>query len=163
MHREHSSGALGVRLFPAAGLLVALLASVVVVRAWRGERSLAEGLAAQHRGQLDAASEAYRVASGYGNADAAAERARLEMLRLDWTGAAGSLREAKALAPTRGMPHFLQAQLDMNIPGPWDDARAELVIGSCRIAAALEPHRDWIKKECEIISNRLAERRRQSK
>jgi len=163
MHRERSSGAAGVRLFPAAGLLVAVLASVVVVRAWRGERSLAEGLAAQRRGHLDAATVAFRVASGYGNAEAAAERARLQLLRQDWAGARGSLREAKALAPTRGLPHVLQAQLDMNIPGPWDDARQELVLGSCRIAAALEPHRDWIKRECESITHRVAERRRPSK
>ena len=150
------------RLFPAVGLLIAVLASVVAVRAWQGERSLAEGLAAQRRGYLGAAIVAYRAASGRGNADAAAERARLEMLRRDWAGALGSLREAKALAPTRGLPHVLQAQLDMNIPGPWDDAREELVLGSCRIAADLEPTRDWIKRECEIITHSLAERRRLS-
>lgn len=163
MLRERISGAAGVRLFPAAGLLVAVLASVVAVRVWRGERALAEGLAAQHRGYLDAATEAYRAASGCGNAAAAAERARLEMLRLDWAGALGSLREAKALAPTRGLPHVLQAQLDMNIPGPWDDAREERVLASCRIAADLEPNRDWIKRECEIIAQNLAGRRQPRK
>ena len=151
------------RLLPAAGLLAAVLASVVVVRAWRGERSLAEGRAAQHRGYLDAATEAFRAASGCGNADAAAERARLQTLRQDWAGARGSLREAKALAPTRGLPHVLQAQLDRDIPGPWDDAREERVLGSCRIAVALEPRRDWIKRECESITHSLAERRRPSK
>ena len=147
------------RLFPAVGLLTAVLASVVAVRAWRGERSLAEGRAAQHRGHLDAAIVAYRAASGRGNADAAAERARLEMLRRDWAGALGSLREAKALSPTRGLPHVLQAQFDLNSPGPWDEAREEFVLGSCRIATNLEPHRDWITRECEIIARSLAERR----
>lgn len=151
------------RLFPAAGLLVAVFATVVAVRAWRGERLLAEGRAAQHRGYLDAATEAYREASGCGNAAAAAERARLEMLRRDWAGALGSLREAKALAPTRGLPHLLQAQLDMNLPGPWDEAREELVRGSCRLAAALEPNRDWIKRECEIIAHSLEGRGRLNK
>jgi hypothetical protein len=151
------------RFFPAAGLLVALLASVVVVRAWRGERFLAEGLAAQRRGYLDAATVAFRLASGYGNADAAAERARLQMLRQDWAGARGSLLEAKALAPTRGLPHVLQARLDMNTPGPWDDAREELVLGSCKRAVALEPHRKMIKRECESITHSLAEWRRPSK
>jgi hypothetical protein len=151
------------RLFPAAGLLVAVFASVVAVRTWRGERSLAEGLAAQRRGYFDAATVAYRAASRRGNAAAAAERARLEMLRRDWDGARGSLREAMALAPTRGMPHVLQAQLDMSVPGPWDDAREELVLDSCRVASALEPHRDWINHECETIAHSLAERRRRIK
>jgi hypothetical protein len=163
MLRGRSSGAAGPRLFAAAGLLAAVFASVVVVRAWRGERALAEGLAAQHRGYLDAATVAYRVASGYGNADAATERARLEMLRRDWAGARVSLREARALAPTRALPHVLQAQLEMSIPGPWNDAREELVRGACRIAAALEPHRDWIQRECDVITHSLGERRRQNK
>lgn len=145
------------RLFPAAGLLVAVLASVVAVRAWRGEQLLAQGLAAQRRGQFDVAAAAYRAASGRGNATAAAERARLEMLRRDWAGALGSLREAKALAPTRGLPHLLQAQLEMNLPGPWDDARAERVRDSCRVADALEPNREWIRRECESITNGLEE------
>jgi hypothetical protein len=151
------------RLFPAAGLLVAAFATVVAARAWRGEQLLAEGRAAQHRGYFAAATAAYRAASDSGNADAAAARARLELLRRDWAGALGSLREARALAPTRGLPHLLQAQLDMNLPGPWDDARAERVLGSCRVAAALEPNRDWIKRECEIIAQRLEERGRSSK
>ena len=150
-------------LFPAAGLMIAVFASIVAVRAWRGERMLAQGLAAQHRGYFDAAAAAYQAASGCGNADAAAERARLQLLRQDWAGALGSLREAKALAPARGTPHVLQAQLDLNIPGPWDDAREERVLGSCRIAVALEPRRDWIKRECESITHSLAERRRPSK
>ncbi|MHB8836113.1 MAG: hypothetical protein ACYC9Y_10430 [Candidatus Methylomirabilia bacterium] len=157
MPRGRSSGAAGVRLFPAAGLLVAVLASIVAVRAWRGERLLAEGRAAQHRGYLDAATAAYRAASGCGNAAAAAERARLEMLRRDWAGALESLREAKALAPTRALPHVLQAQLDMNLPSPWDDARVERVRESCRIAAALEPNRDSIRRECEAIERSLEE------
>ncbi len=151
------------RLFPAAGLLVALFASLVAVRAWRGERSLAEGLAAQRRGRLDAASVAYQAAIGCGSATAAAELARLQMLRLDWNGARGSLREARALAPTRGLPHVLQARLDLIIPGPWDDAREERVLDSCRIATALEPNRIFVKRECEIVTERLSELRRQSK
>ena len=151
------------RLFTAVGLLIAVLAPVVAVRAWQGERSLAEGLAAQRRGHLDAATVAYRTASGRGNADAAAERARLEMLRRDWAGALGSLREAKALGPARGLPHVLQAQFDVSVPGPWDDDREARVLDSCRIAADLEPHRDWIKRECEIITHSLAERRLPSK
>jgi len=151
------------RFFPAAGLLVALLASVVAVRAWRGEHFLAVGLAAQRRGYLDAATVAFRVASGYGNADAAAERARLQTLRQDWAGARGSLREAMALAPMRGLPHVLQARLDMSTPGPWDDARAELVLDSCKIAVALEPHREMIKRECGSITRSLAERARLTK
>lgn len=149
------------RYFPAAGLLVAVLASVVVVRAWRGERFLAAGQAAQRRGYLDAATVAFRAASGCGNADAAEERARLQMLRHDWDGARGSLREAKALAPMRGAPHVLQAQLDMNAPGRWDDAREKRVLDSCGIATALDPHRDWNRRECEIITNGLAELKRQ--
>lgn len=152
----------GWRLFPAIGLLAATVATTVAVRAWRGERLLAEGTAARRRGHLDAASAAYRAASGCGNADAAAERARLAILRRDWDTAAGSLREAMALAPTRGLPHVLKADLEMNAPGPWDDAREEMVLGSCRIATALEPHRDWIRRECENIASRLADRRRLS-
>lgn len=151
------------RFFPAAGLLVAAFASLVAVRAWRAERSLAEGLAAQRRGQFDAASAAYRAALGCGNAAAAAELARLEMLRLDWNGARGSLREARALAPTRGLPHALQARLDLDVPGPWDDAREERVLGSCRIATALEPNQAGVKRECDIVTERLAALRRQSK
>lgn len=150
------------RLFPAAGLLVAVLATVVVVRVWRGERALAQGRAAQRRGDLNAADAAYRAASGCGNADAAAERARLEILRRDWAGAAGSLREAMALAPTRGLPHVLQAELEMNVPGPWDAAREERVLGACRIAAVLDPHRARTRRECAIITRSLAVLRRTS-
>lgn len=151
------------RLFPAAGLLIAVLASAVAVRAWQAERSLAAGLAAQRRGHLDEATVAYRAASGRGSTAAAAELARLAILRRDWAGALGSIREAKALAPTRGLPHVLQAELDMNAPGPWDDAREELVLGSCRIAAALEPHRERIKRECEIITHSMEKRRMRDK
>jgi len=150
-------------LFPAAGLMVAVFASIVAVRAWRGESSLAAGLAAQRRGSLAAATAAYRVAINCGNADAASELARLEILRLDWAGALESLRQAKALAPTRGLPHVLQARIDVEVPGPWDDAREERVLGSCRIAAALEPHRAWTTRECDAISLSLQERRRQNK
>jgi len=148
------------RLVPAAGLLVAVLATVVAVRAWRGELALAEGRAAQRRGDLNAAAAAYRVASGRGNADAAVERSRLEMLRRDWSAANGSLREAMALAPARAWPHVLQAQLEMEIPGPWDDARDERILGSCRIAVALEPYRSRTRRECAAITHRLAARRR---
>ena len=149
------------RLFPTAGLVVAIFASIIAVCAWRGERLLAEGLAAQHRGHLDAAAVAYRAASGCGNADAAAERARLEMLRRDWAGALGSLREAKAFAPTRGLPHVLQAQFDLDVPGPWDDAREERVLGSCKIATDLEPNRALIRRECDLITLSLKALRRQ--
>jgi len=148
------------RFFPAAGLLLAALATLVMVRAWRGELSLAEGHAAQRRGEFNAAAAAFRAASDRGNADAAVELARLQILRRDWAGAAASLREAMALAPTRGLPHLLQAELDTNRPGPWDDARRERIIGSCRIAAALEPNRVSIVRECEAITRKLGVPRR---
>jgi hypothetical protein len=147
------------RLFPAAGLLVAACAAVVVVRAWSGERALAVGRTEQRRGDFTMAAAAYGAAAGRGNADAAAELSRLQILRRDWAGAAGSLREAMALAPARGMPHVLQAELEMSIPGPWDDARKERIRGACEIAVSLEPHRDGIRRECATIARSLAERR----
>ena len=148
------------RLSPAAGLLVAALATAVVVRGWFGERLLAEGHAARRRGEFNVAAADYRAASGHGNADAAVELARLQLLRRDWAAAAVSLREAMVLAPTRGLPHLLKAQLDLDIPGPWDDAREERILASCRSAAALEPSRASIVRECEAITQRLTELRR---
>lgn len=148
------------RLLPLGGLLLAFLATIVAVRAWRGERFLAEGLAAQRQGYFDAATAAYRVATGFGNADAAAARARLELLRHDWIGSGASVREAMALAPMRGYPHVLQAELDLDAPGPWDGAREARVRESCMVAAGLEPHRVSIERECEAISRRLAAGRR---
>lgn len=148
------------RFFPAAGLLVAVIASVLAVRAWRGEQMLAEGRAAQHRGHFDAATAAYRGASGYGNADAAIERARLELLRRDWDGALGSLREAGALAPTRGLTFVLLARLDLDGPGPRDEARKRRILDSCETAVAREPNGDGIRGECEGIAQSLAGRGR---
>ena len=145
------------RLYTACGLLVAALATVVVVQAWLGERSLAEGHAAQRRGEFSVAAADYRAAGGRVNADAAVELARLQLLRRDWAGAAGSLHEAMALAPTRGLPHLLQAQLEMDSPGPWDDAREKRILGSCTIATALEPNRAEIVRGCETISRRMGE------
>jgi len=126
-------------LFSAAGLLVAVFAMTVAVRTWLGERSFAAGLAAQRRGDFSAAAAAYRAASVRGSADAAIERARLEIARRDWAGAAASLREAMALAPTRGISQILQARLEISRPGLWDEAREERVLGACRGAVALEP------------------------
>lgn len=148
------------RLIPAAGILAAVLATAVSGRAWRGERLLAGGQAAQRRGEFDAATAAYRAASGCGNGAAAVELARLHILRRDWAGAVGSLREAMALTPTRGMPHVLRAELDMNIPGPWTDVRDERILSACRVAAALEPHRAGTRSEAAIIVHNLAVRRR---
>lgn len=148
------------RLFPAAGLLVAILATVIAARAWRGEQLLAEGLAAQRRGQFEAASAAYRAAGASGNADAAAERARLALLRRDWAGAAESLRQAMALAPMRGLPHVLQAEFNLNSPGVPDDAREQRVLGSCETAAALEPNQTWIERRCREIARKLPGPRR---
>jgi len=148
------------RLFAAAGVLVAALATAVVARAWLGERSLAEGRVAQRRGEFDVAAADYRAAGGRGNADAAVDLARLQLLRREWTGAAASLREAMALAPTRGLPHVLQARLEMDSPGAWDDAREKRIVGSCAIATALEPTRATIVRECQSIEGRLAELRR---
>lgn len=125
--------------FPAAGILVAVFAGVVSVRAWLGERSFAEGGSAQRAGDFNAADAAYRVAGGRGNADAATERARLKMIRRDWGGADEALREVMTLAPTRAYPYILLARLDVNRPGPWDDAREERVLGACRSAVSLEP------------------------
>jgi len=148
------------RLFPAAGLLVALLATVVAARAWQGERLFAEGQAAQRRGLFNAADAAYRGASKRGSAAAAAELARLELLRRDWAGAAGSLRVAMALAPTRSLPHVLMAELEASAPGPWDGAREERALEACRIAESLEPLSDGIRRRCEGVAGALAGRRR---
>ncbi len=135
------SGRSARRLFPAAGLLLAFFATAVAVRAWLGERSYAAGKAAQRRGDFNAAAAAYRAASGRGSADAAIERARLELLRRDWVAAGESLREALAIAPMRGAPHLLRATLEIDRPGSWDNAREERVLASCRRATALEPAR----------------------
>lgn len=121
------------------GLLVALLATAVAVRAWLGERSFAAGVSAQRRGEIRGAEAAYRAASGHGNADGAIERGRIEILRRDWAAAGESLREAMALAPTRAFPNILLAALEINRPGPWDGAREERVLLACRRAVALEP------------------------
>jgi tetratricopeptide (TPR) repeat protein len=129
------------RLYSAAALLAAVFATAVSVRSWLGERSFAQGTSAQRRGDFSAADASYRAASGHGNADAAVARARLALLRRDWAGAADALREALALAPTRGLPHLLQATLELDRPGPWDGAREERILAGCRSAVALEPVR----------------------
>ena len=64
-----------------------------------------------------------------------------------------------ALAPARGVPHVLQAELEMSAPGPWDDARAERILAACEIAVSLGPHQEGIGRECEKIGRSLAERR----
>jgi tetratricopeptide (TPR) repeat protein len=119
--------------------VAALLASGVAVRSWLGERALAAGRSAQRRGDFNGAEAAYREASGRGNAEAAAERVRLELLRREWDAAGVSLREALALAPTSGLLQILLARLEIAHPGAWDDAREERVLGACRRAVALEP------------------------
>jgi len=120
---------------------VAVFATVVAGRTWLGEHSFAEGKSAQRRGDFNAADAAYGAASGRGNADAAIERVRLKILRREWTGAGESLRELLALVPTRGFPHILRATLELERPGPWDDARDGRVLAACRSAVALEPAR----------------------
>lgn len=129
------------RLFPAAGLLVAVFATAVMVRVWLADSSFSAGTSAQRRGEFTAAAVAYRAASGHGNADAAIELARLELLRRDWAGAGESLREAMALVPTRSFPKILQARLEIDRPGEWDGAREERVLAAGRAAVALEPGR----------------------
>lgn len=153
-------GRLTRRIYPAAGLLVAALATAVAVRVWLGERSFTAGKSAQRRGDFSAAAAAYRAASGRGNADAAIERARLEILRRDWAGAGASLREALALAPTRSYPNILQASLEINRPGPWDGDREERILAACRNAVAQEPGHGATWAESSGIMLKLAALRR---
>lgn len=134
-------GRFATRIFPAAGFLVAVFAAAVSVRVWLAESSFRTGRSAQRRGDFNAAAVAYRAASGRGNADAAIEMARLEILRRNWAGAGESLREALELVPMRGYLQILQATLEINRPGEWDTAREERVLAACRAAVALEPGR----------------------
>jgi tetratricopeptide (TPR) repeat protein len=148
------------RALPAAALLAAALAGAVVVRAWIGERSLAEGRAAQRRGNLNGAAAAYRRSLARGNADAAVELARLELLRGDWNEAERSVRAALALAPARAFPHVLRAKQEAARPGPWDDAREESILSSCRKAVSLEPARAAVRADCADLALSLAVTRR---
>jgi tetratricopeptide (TPR) repeat protein len=148
------------RALPAAGLLAAALAGAVVVRAWIGERSLAEGRAAQRRGDLNGAAAAYRRSLVRGQADAAVELARLALLRGDWNEADRSVRTALALAPARAFPHVLRAKQEAARPGPWDDDREVRILSSCRKAVALEPARAAIRADCADIALSLAVNRR---
>ena len=142
-----------VRILQAAGLLVAVFATIVVVRTWLGEHSFTEGESAQRRGDLNAADTAYRTGSSRGNADAALARVRLEFLRHDWAAADTSLREALALAPTRGFPYVLQARIEINRPGPWDGAREDRILTACRRAVVLEP--GWVATWSESAGSLL--------
>lgn len=148
------------RLLPAAGLLVAVFATAVVVRVWLAESSFRAGASAQRRGEFSAAAAAYRAASGRGNAAAAIELARLELLHRDWVGAGESLRDAMALVPARGFPRILQATLEIKRPGEWDVAREERVLAAARAAAALEPGRGEIWCESAVTLLKLAALRR---
>lgn len=153
-------GRLAQRIVPAAGLLVAVFATAVEVRVWLAERSLSAGRSAQRQGNFSAAATAYGAASGRGNADAAIERARLELLRREWDGAGASLREAMALAPARGFPHLLRATLEIGRPGEWDGAREERILAACRAAVTLEPGRVENRLESAVTMLRLVSLRR---
>lgn len=142
----------------AVPLLAACLATAVAVGAWRGERALSEGRTAQRRGQFAAADSFYRKALESGNADAALERARLQLLRRDWEGSGESLRAAMSLVPARALPHLLWARLLSERPGPWDRSREEQVLRSCRRAVVADPLRADLRRDCADIALALFRR-----
>lgn len=148
------------RVLPLAGLLAALFAATVEIRAWRGDLALARGREAQRRGDINTAIDLYGLALASGSADAAIERAHLHMRRRDWDATAAGLRKALSLAPAKGSAHVLLVKLEVQRPGPWDREREERVLGGCRSALVLALVQSGPRRECAGVFVELVRHRR---